>query len=164
MLKIALSGFSGLLADGSVECFLLCFVGLHVMSSRLRQTLTKTRLKGDSLRGNGEKQHVLYVASVSWRANTSSADTTPSTKWSDGDSLFSLSGVHIRQTTTRASHSTRQKKWHRVLFLYKHAHLNPLTLPLPFPEEWISRRVQKGSWSEVPGPSSSHLLPSHIVC
>lgn len=39
-----------------------------------------------------------------------------------------------------------------------------MNLPLPSPEGWISIRAQKGFWSEELGPSSFHLLPSHIVC
>lgn len=43
-------------------------------------------------------------------------------------------------------------------------YMQTLTLPLPFQVEWISRRVQKGFWTEELGPSSFRLPPPHIVC
>lgn len=90
----------------SDECFIL-FRWKTVHHGIAFETIaSQNKLKRDSLRGKGERQHVLKVASVSWLANTSSADTMPSTKLSDGDRLFSLGSVNVELTTTGACRST----------------------------------------------------------
>lgn len=37
-------------------------------------------------------------------------------------------------------------------------------LPSPFQKGWISKRAQRGFWTEEHGPPSFHRRPSHIVC